>query len=155
VDLPRLFTKPYWAEWFGRLFGSAAGGDWLAGWLGDEGERLAASYLRRQGYKILARRHRTPLGEIDLIARDGTCIVFVEVKTRRTESAGSPHEAVDRAKQAQLTRLALAFLKRYRLLEQSARFDVVSIVWEGSTSEPRIVHYKNAFEPPGRGQMFA
>lgn len=127
----------------------------MAGWLGDEGERLAARFLRRQGYRILARRYRTALGEIDLVARDGSCIVFVEVKTRRTALAGQPYEAVDRAKQAQLTRLALAFLKRYRLLEQSARFDVVSIVWEGASDEPQIVHYKNAFEPPGRGQMFA
>ena len=155
MDLPRLFTTRFWAEWFSRMFCSAAGGGWLAGWLGDEGERVAARYLRRHGYKILARRYRTPLGEIDLIARDGACIVFVEVKTRRTDLAGQPHEAVDWAKQSQLTRLALAFLKRYRLLDRSARFDVISIVWEGSTSEPRIMHYKNAFEPPGRGQMFA
>ncbi|MBS0265417.1 MAG: YraN family protein [Planctomycetes bacterium] len=123
-------------------------------WLGDEGERLAARYLRRQGYRILARQYRTPLGEIDLVARDGARIVFVEVKTRRTAEAGLPHEAVDRAKQAQLTRLALAFLKRYRLLDQPARFDVISILWEGAASEPRIVHYPNAFEPPGHGQLF-
>jgi putative endonuclease len=155
VKTPRLLKALTKAEWFGALFGSATGGGWMAGWLGSEGERLAARFLRRQGYRILARRYRTALGEIDLIARDGSCIVFVEVKTRRTELAGQPHEAVDRAKQAQLTRLALAFLKRYRLLEQSARFDVVSIVWEGTSAEPEIVHYKNAFEPPGRGQMFA
>ncbi len=162
-----------WAtsEWLTGLFGSAAFGGWLAGWLGNEGERLAARYLRRQGYKILARRYRTALGELDLIARDGACIVFVEVKTRRSTVAGQPHEAVDRAKQAQLTRLALAFLKRYRRLEQPARFDVISIIWEGqaegqatgpSTSqpvdqktEPQIIHYRNAFEPPGRGQMYS
>ncbi len=136
------------------LFGQPTGG-WLAGWLGDAGERLAARYLRRQGFKILARRYRTPLGEIDLVALDGTCIVFVEVKTRRSDAAGAPYEAVDRNKQMQLTRLALAFLKRYRLLEQSARFDVVSIVWEGADREPQIFHYRNAFEPPGRGQMFS
>ena len=138
----------------GALFGQATGG-WLAGWLGDEGERLAARFLRRQGYTILARRYRTALGELDLIARDGACIVFVEVKTRRTELAGQPHEAVDTHKQVQLTRLALAFLKRYRLLEQRARFDVVSIVWEGTSREPQIIHYRNAFDPPGRGQMFS
>jgi len=138
-----------------RLIGPAVSAGWLAGWLGNEGERLAARYLRRQGFRIVARRYRTALGEIDLVARDGGCIVFVEVKTRRSESAGRPDEAVDSWKQAQLTRLALAFLKRYRLLERSARFDVVSIVWEGTASQPRIVHYKNAFEPPGRGQMFS
>jgi putative endonuclease len=143
------------ADWLDRLFGPAVSRGWMAGRLGNEGERLAARYLRRQGYRILARRYRTPMGELDLIARDGNCIVFVEVKTRRTVDAGHPFEAVDRTKQAQMTRLALAFLKRHRLLEQSARFDVVSIVWEGQSAEPRIVHYKHAFEPPGHGQMFA
>ena len=172
MKLPRLISKWTASEWFARLFGPAAFGGWLAGWLGNEGERLAARYLRRQGYKILARRYRTALGELDLVARDGACIVFVEVKTRRSTVAGQPHEAVDRAKQAQLTRLALAFLKRYRRLEQPARFDVVSIIWDGQADdgvegriegragvgqvrEPQIVHYRNAFEPPGRGQMFS
>jgi len=150
-----LVTELAASKWFERLFGPAASGGWLAGWLGSEGERLAAKYLRRLGYKILARRYRTPLVEIDLVALDGACIVFVEVKTRRTESAGLPHEAVNRAKQAQLTRLALAYLKRYRRLEHAARFDVVSIVWAGTGEEPQIVHYKNAFEPPDRGQMFS
>ena len=146
-----------WAapEWFAGFAAPVSSGGWLAGWLGNEGERLAARHLRRLGYKILARRYRTALGEIDLVARDGSCIVFVEVKTRRSAVAGQPHEAVDRAKQVQLTRLALAFLKRYRRLEQPARFDVVSIVWEGQSQEPQIVHYRNAFEPPGRGQMFS
>jgi putative endonuclease len=150
LKLPRFVS-----EWFAGLFSPAAFGSWLAGWLGNEGERLAAKYLRRQGYKILARRYRTALGELDLVARDGACIVFVEVKTRRSGLAGQPYEAVDRAKQAQLTRLALAFLKRFRRLEQPARFDVVSIIWDGPSREPQIVHYRNAFEPPGRGQMFS
>jgi putative endonuclease len=154
VKLPRLFSRSAVGNLLDSLFGRSTGG-WLAGWLGDEGERLAARYLRRQGYKILARRYRTAMGEIDLIARDGACIVFVEVKTRRSDVAGRPHEAVDSCKQAQLTRLALAFLKRYGLLEQPARFDVISIVWEGTGTEPQIVHYRNAFEPPGRGQMFS
>lgn len=154
MKLPHVFSRSAVGNLLDGLFGRSTGG-WLAGWLGDEGERLAARYLRRQGYKILARRYRTAMGEIDLIARDGACIVFVEVKTRRSDAAGQPHEAVDAYKQAQLTRLALAFLKRYRLLEQAARFDVISIVWEGTGSEPQIVHYRNAFEPPGRGQMFS
>jgi len=155
VRVPRLVTDLAGSAWFERLFGPAVSGGWLAGWLGNEGERLAARFLRGLGYKIVARRYRTPLGEIDLVALDGECRVFVEVKTRRTEAAGLPHEAVDRAKQAQLTRLALAFLKRYRRLDHAARFDVVSIVWEGAGQEPQLVHYKNAFEPPDRGQMFS
>jgi putative endonuclease len=164
VKLPRFLSELALWKRLKRLFGQTSGG-WLAGWFGsrsfgdwsfgDRGERLAARYLRRQGYKILARRYRTALGEIDLIARDGACIVIVEVKTRRSEGAGLPHEAVDLYKQAQLARLGLAFLKRHRLLEHPARFDVVSIVWEGAGAEPQIVHYRNAFEPPGRGQLFS
>jgi len=155
LKLPRLVSKLAASKLFEGLIGPAVSGGWLAGWLGDEGERLAARYLRRQGFRILARRYRTAMGEIDLIARDGKSIVFVEVKTRRSEAAGLPHEAVDLHKQAQLTRLALAFLKRFRLLEQPARFDVVSIVWAAAACPPEIIHYRNAFEPPGRGQMYS
>jgi putative endonuclease len=128
---------------------------WLAGWLGDAGERAAARHLRRAGLRILARRYRTPLGELDLVAREGECIVFVEVKTRRSCDAGLPFEAVDRRKQAQLTRLALAFLKRHGWLERPARFDVVSIIWPAGARNPEITHYRHAFEPVGRGQMFS
>jgi putative endonuclease len=155
LKLPRLVSALAASKLFEGLIGPAATGGWLAGWLGDEGERLAARYLRRQGFRILARRYRTAAGEIDLVARDGKSIVFVEVKTRRSDAAGQPHEAVDVYKQSQLTRLALAFLKRFRLLEQPARFDVVSIVWESARQAPQIVHYRNAFEPPGRGQMYS
>jgi putative endonuclease len=155
VRFPRFVWTRAASDWIAGLIGPSASGGWLAGWLGNEGERLAAHYLRGHGFKILARRYRTALGEIDLVAREGGCIVFVEVKTRRSAQAGQPHEAVDRAKQAQLTRLALAFLKRFHRLEQPARFDVVSILWEGDSREPQIVHYRNAFEPPGRGQMFS
>lgn len=128
---------------------------WLAGWLGDAGERLAERYLRRQGYTILARQYRTSVGEIDLIARDGDWIVIVEVKTRRSDEKGLPFEAVDREKQAQLTRLALAFLKRMSWLNKRTRFDVVSIQWGADGRPPEIVHYKSAFEAVGRGQMFS
>jgi putative endonuclease len=128
---------------------------WFAGWLGNAGEREAARFLRRAGYRVIARRYRTPLGELDLVARDGSCIVFVEVKTRRSRDAGQPFEAVDRRKQAQLTKLALAFLKRQGWLESPARFDVISIVWPEGAPDPEITHYRNAFEAVGQGQMFS
>lgn len=123
--------------------------------LGDRGEQVAAQFLTKLGYRIIATRFRTSLGELDLIAQDGDCIVFVEVKTRRSNDAGAPFEAVGRAKQAQLTRLALAYLRRKGLLERPARFDVVSIVWGADAAEPQVTHYRNAFEPSGRGQMFS
>ncbi len=124
-------------------------------WLGPAGERAAASYLQRLGYRILARSHRQRLGEIDLIALDGECIVFVEVKARNSDADGDPSLAVTTRKQEKLTRAALVYLKQHRLLEQPARFDVISIVWPSQAkAQPTIRHFKSAFEAIGRGQMF-
>ena len=128
---------------------------WLNRILGNRGERCAARFLRRKGFKILVRQCAGRLGEIDLIARDGDAIVFVEVKTRRTDSAGQPFEAVTAAKQRKLTNLALAYLKRHGLLEQRARFDVVTLLWPEGQRRPQIEHYQNAFEPTGFGQMYS
>jgi len=119
--------------------------------LGREGEAAAARYLRRQGMRILTRNHRGPAGEIDLIARDGDTLVFVEVKTRR---AGVPAEAVTPAKEKALTLTALHFLRRHRALDVCSRFDIVAIVWPDSRRKPQIEHIRNAFEAVGRGQMF-
>ena len=123
--------------------------------LGRRGERAAERYLRRQGYKIVGRREHGLHGELDLVAVDGRTIVFVEVKTRRSHEAGHPAEAVDEAKQQQLTRVALAYLKRHELLEYPTRFDVLAITWPAKARRPKIEHLKNAFEAVGRGQMFS
>ena len=123
--------------------------------LGNRGERLAARYLRRQGFKILTRQYSNRWGEIDLIALDGDCLVFVEVKTRRSNEAGDPVEAVTFRKQKQLTKLALTYLKRHNLLEHSARFDVVTILWPTNSRTHEINHYRNAFSPVGFGQMYS
>jgi putative endonuclease len=120
-------------------------------WLGDRGEREASRFLRSKGFRILQRGYRTARGEIDLIARDGDTLVFVEVKSRR---AGVPAEAVTLEKQRRLTLAALAFLKKYRLLEQRCRFDVVAIVWPDGRHAPAIDHIANAFEAVGNGQFF-
>ena len=125
-----------------------------AGSLGADGERLAAIFLQRQGYRILARGHRQRLGEVDLIAMDGSVVVFVEVKTWRSNGAGDPSEAVDARKQERLTRAALIYLKRRKLLDRAARFDVVSIVWPERQSAPEIRHFINAFEAVGKWQMY-
>jgi putative endonuclease len=121
--------------------------------LGDRGERTAAAFLRRAGMRVIVRNYRTPGGEIDIVARDGETLVFVEVKTRR---AGTPAEAVDLEKQRRMTRAALYFLKRHGLLEAgvSSRFDVVAIVWPEGSRTPSVEHLPNAFESVGRGQMF-
>jgi putative endonuclease len=123
--------------------------------LGKHGEQAAATFLRRLGYRILAEGHLQRLGEIDLIALDGRCIVFVEVKTWSSSVEALPAEAVDLRKQEKLTRAALTFLKQHALLEQAVRFDVISIVWPASPEEqPAIRHFKHAFEAVGRFQMF-
>lgn len=109
---------------------------------------MAARYLRRQGYRLLGRQVRTPLGELDLIAVDGPWIVFVEVKTRASTAAGHPTEAITLAKRRQLTRVATAWLKRRDLLDQRARFDVIAITWR-SGEPPLIEHYPHAFEAVG------
>ena len=106
--------------------------------------------MRRQGFRILLRGYRTRWGEIDLIARDGDILVFVEVKTRRQ---GEPAEAVTAEKQRRLTLAALRLLKEHGLLEQRCRFDVVAIVWPEDGRAPAIEHIRNAFEACGRGQM--
>lgn len=121
--------------------------------LGQRGERAAARYLRKLGYKIVARGERGRLGELDLVAVDRRTVVFVEVKTRRSHDAGHPAEAVGHDKQLRLTRLALAYLKRHDLLEHDARFDVVAITWPATARKPTIAHIRNAFEAVGRGQM--
>ncbi len=123
--------------------------------LGQRGEDAAAKFLRKLGYIIVARGHRDRIGEIDLVAVDGRTVVFVEVKTRTSQDAGHPADAVDDDKQRRLTRLALAYLKRYDLLECSARFDIVAITWPDLKSKPKIEHFKNAFEPIGVQGMFS
>ncbi len=123
--------------------------------LGTRGEAAAARYLRRKGYRIVARQVRDALGELDLVAVDQGVIVFVEVKTRQSDRAGQPAEAVDVHKQRRLTRAALAFLRRHQLLEQPVRFDVVAVRWPAGARRPVIEHFRHAFESPSRGQFFA
>ena len=127
---------------------------WLTRLLGDKGERLAVRHLRQVGFKILDRNVRNRLGEIDIIARDGDCVVFVEVKTRTSHAAGHPTEALTPFKQRQLTRVALTWLKSRGLLEHRARFDVVAITWQ-APEKPSVQHYRSAFESTGTGQFFS
>jgi len=122
--------------------------------LGQQGEAAAARYLKRKGYQIISIADRTALGEIDIVAVDNRTVVFVEVKTRRSDEAGLPAESVDAAKQQRLTRLALSYLKRHGLLEHKARFDVVSVTWPVAMKHPTIEHYANAFTAVGQRQMF-
>jgi putative endonuclease len=123
--------------------------------LGQRGEAAAARYLKRRGYKILARGDRFGPGELDLVMLDRDTIVFVEVKTRQSHDAGLPAEAVDQLKQRKLTRLAVTFLKRHGLLERPARFDVVAVTWPAGKWFPAIEHIRNAFEAVGKWEFFS
>jgi putative endonuclease len=123
--------------------------------LGRRGENAAARYLRRLGYVIVARGARDNIGEIDLVAVDGRTVVFVEVKTRTSHDAGHPADAVDEAKQARLTRLALSYLKRHDLLECRSRFDIVAVTWPEKGRRPVIEHYISAFEAVGVQGMYS
>jgi putative endonuclease len=126
--------------------------------LGARGELAAAKFLRRKGLRILGHSVSDRLGEIDLIAvekRGARRLVFVEVKTRTASTDDHPTERVDLEKQRRLTRAALAYLKRHKLLEHPTRFDVVAVWWpEGGRSPSRIEHYENAFEPVGVRSLF-
>lgn len=123
--------------------------------LGDRGEDAAARYLKRRGFRILARGHDSPLGELDIIAVEGRTIVFVEVKTRSSNDAGHPTEAIDARKERRMTQAALSYLKSKGLLQNAARFDVVAVTWPAGVRRPLIEHYKNAFSPVGAGQFFS
>lgn len=103
-------------------------------------EQAAGYYLEQQGYEILLYNYRCRVGEIDLIVRDGDCLVFCEVKYRKSGSKGSPLEAVDVRKQYRIFRCAQYYMMEKHLDEIQCRFDVIGI--EGK----KITHIKNAFE---------
>jgi len=139
---------------------------WLAKWfpprwlgtqsLGERGEDFAARYLKRLGYHIVGRQIDLRVGELDIVAVDGRTVVFVEVKTRTSDAAGSPAEAVDDRRQQRMTRAALAYLKSHGLLEHAARFDVVALTWPDGARTPTIEHIRDAFPAAGgRGQFFS
>lgn len=121
---------------------------------GEQGERAAAGYLRRRGYRIVASRQRMRYGEIDLIAVDVKTIVFIEVKSRRSSRHSRPALAVDHRRRGRLTRAALAFLKAHGLFAYPSRFDIVEVVWPHEADAPQITHHRNAFPAQGRGQFF-
>lgn len=114
--------------------------------LGILGEEAACRELTRRGYAILARRFRTRHGEIDIIARHGAALVFIEVKARRSLRRGGPADAVDYRKQLRLERMALCYLSACGLAGAACRFDVVSVLYAADASAPVIEVIENAFD---------
>ncbi len=112
--------------------------------LGKFGEDLAVRELERRGYAILARRYRRRGGELDIVARDGATLVFVEVKTREGDAFGLGGEAVTALKRHRMVQLALDYLTRHRLGDVPCRFDVVTIRVDGGRRTLEVV--QNAFD---------
>jgi len=115
---------------------------------GQEGEAEAERFLRRKGYRIVARNFRSTVGELDLVAEDGPVVVFIEVKARRTDDFGGAIHAVHRQKQQKLIRLASQFLAQHHWTDRACRFDVV-LVESTATAALKVKHIENAFEVPG------
>jgi len=113
--------------------------------LGESGEELACRELGSRGYAIVARRYRTRYGEIDIVARDGDFVVFVEVKLRTTGEFGAAAESVTPWKQRRVVAMAVDYLSRNGLTDRPCRFDVVAVDLTDS-GEPKITVIASAFE---------
>lgn len=115
---------------------------------GQEGESAAEQYLRRKGYRILARNLRSSVGELDLVAEEGQVLVFVEVKARRTDAFGGAIYAVHQRKQEKVIQLAAQYLARHHIKDRLCRFDVVLLQGD-ETAPTQVEHIQNAFEVSG------
>ncbi|MEO0082948.1 MAG: YraN family protein [candidate division WOR-3 bacterium] len=111
--------------------------------LGKQGEKLAVKFLKTIGYKILAQNYRCALGEIDIIAQDKNTLVFIEVKTRKSDVITKPFESIGQRKQLKLRSLAEFYLQEKEVFDREIRFDVLSIVHTNKGNE--IEHIINAF----------
>jgi putative endonuclease len=137
--LRRLISA--WQRWRGRVAKDAP--EHLR--RGASGEKLAARFLRTQGYKILYRNFRGRSGgEIDIVCRDGDTLVFVEVKTRGSEEFGRPYETIARDQKRRISRGALAWLRMLDNPEILFRFDVVEVIMKAGT-DTRVDLIRNAF----------
>jgi len=117
---------------------------------GEWGEKQAARMLDRKGYRILGQRVRVGTrDELDIVARHGEVLVFVEVKTRKEEEYGRPIASVNRLKRHSLSRAAIRYMKQLRAKPDYFRFDVVEIVGSEDSADPVIRHVENAFTLDG------
>lgn len=115
------------------------------GELGRKGEDAAVAYLERTGMTIVERNWTCKSGEADIVAIDDTFLVFVEVKTRKSDRAGSPEDAVSKSKQTRYARIARAYLANAGLTDQPVRFDVVAIM-PIADDRALLRHHRGAFD---------
>jgi len=111
---------------------------------GKIGEDIAIDFLKKKGYKIIERNYKCVFGEVDIVARDRGDIVFVEVKSRRSEYFGDPTDAVDFNKQKKISKIALNYLNEKRVDNHDARFDVIAIKLSPSGNTVELI--ENAFD---------
>ncbi len=112
--------------------------------LGRSSEDEAVLFLRRNGFRVLERNYRCRLGEVDIVARDGDYVVFVEVRSSRTGSFVHPKYSIGPRKMRTIGKVALNYLKEKGLLDHRSRFDVVTVVKEGEAAS--VEWMKSAFE---------
>jgi len=111
---------------------------------GKEGEKIAAAYLKKNGYRIIEINFRCSIGEIDIVAKEKDDLVFIEVKTRKSIELGYPEQAVGIRKQKKMSQLALWYLQKRKIANANARFDVVAVTLIPEKNEVRLI--KNAFD---------
>ena len=109
---------------------------------GKRGEIIAQNYLQEKGYKIVQTNYKNKIGEIDIIAKDKDCLVFVEVKSRSSKQFGDPLEAINAYKQHKIRQVAMSYLMSTRQVNAKCRFDAISVLGDGSD---QIKHIVNAF----------
>ncbi len=136
MPLPALSRWPWWRRWFG-----------------NRSESAVIRYLKRRGCRILARNYLCPGGELDAVALDGSCLVFVEVRSTASPDPERPALSINPEKQRRMTHAARHFMQRHRLRDPICRFDVLIVCWPQGQREPRIEHFPNAFEAVGKWQM--
>ncbi len=115
--------------------------------LGCRGEELAATYLEKKGYIILQRNYRSGAGEMDIVAQDGDCLVFVEVRARSTREYGTPEESITPSKAQRLVEVAQGYLQEQGDAVREWRIDLVAILWSGDSY--RLNHIVNAVTGDG------
>lgn len=115
---------------------------------GSNGEDIAVSYLKKEGYKIVERNYRASRGEIDIIAYDGERLAFIEVKARRNKKFGEGQWAVDLRKQRQIIRASLNYMMHRKLKNMAYRFDTVTVE-DGQADGYKVMLIKDAFQPDG------
>ena len=114
--------------------------------LGRHGEAIAARFLAHNGYKIIGRNVRAFVGEIDIVAMKNSSIIFVEVKTRKTDSLGPPYISITSKKKRKLTQCALCYLKMRNIINISWHIDIVSVKLDPFNKQiKKIEHFENAF----------